>query len=100
MAGVSSISWAVPTTDSAAQPNMASGWSTAATVPTMSSRAPAWGRVAVTTTRSGRSPMASSTAPTTSPVAWEATGCSESALAKGMAAQPPVVVNRMSSERR
>ncbi len=100
MAGVSSTSWAVPTTDSAAQPNMANGWSTAATAPAMSSRAPAWGLVTVRTTRSGRSPMDSSTAPATSPVAWEATGCSDSALAKGTPAQSPVDVNRMSSERR
>ncbi len=89
MAGVSSISCPVPTTDSAAQPTRANGWSTAATVATMSSSAPAWGRVAVTTTRSGRSPSASSTAPATSPVACEATGCSDRALAKGTAPQSP-----------
>ena len=61
MAGVSSTSRPVPTTDSAAAPTMASGWSTAPTVRTMSSRAPAWDRVAATITRSGRSPMDSST---------------------------------------
>ena len=89
MAGVSSTSRPVPTTDSAAAPTMARGWSTDPTVWTMSSRAPAWDRVAATITRSGRSPMDSSTDPVTSPTASDATGCSDSALANGTTIRGP-----------
>jgi hypothetical protein len=103
MAGVSPERCPAATTEPVAHPTMARGWSTASTVFTMSSRAPAWVRVVVTTTRSGRSPMASSRAPAVSPVAMAGTGCSDRALAKGTAGQSPVgpaELNRMSSDRR
>ncbi len=103
MAAASSTSVPVATTDSAAQPTMASGWRAASTVAAMSSRAPACGRVTVRTTRSGRSPRASSTVPATSPMASEATGWRERALANGtrpLRRQSAGPEKRMSSERR
>ncbi len=65
----------------------------------MSSSAPACGRVTDTTRRSGRSPTVSSTAPATSPMACEATGCSETALAKAGPLTGPSRHGRIRPER-
>ena len=101
MAGVSSISWPVPTTDSAAHPTWPAGGAPAPTVPTMSSRAPAWGRVAVTTTRSGS--LADGLEDGAGHLAGglrRPPGAPRGRWRRAPSAQPPVGVNRMSSERR
>ena len=58
----------------------------------MSSRTPTWGAVTKTVARSTASPSSSAswsrTSPTTSPIAWVASGCSDSAAANGIRPDP------------
>ena len=99
MAGVSSISCPVPTTDSAAQPTgqrVEHGGHRGHDVRQRPGMGPGGGHHH----HVGAFPERLEHCSATSPVACEATGCSDRELAKGTIPQSPATEKRMSSDRR